>query len=49
MGHELYEKEPNAKKIFEEADQTLETKLSTLMFEGDAKELTLTYNAQPSL
>jgi [acyl-carrier-protein] S-malonyltransferase len=45
----LYEKEPNAKKIFEEADQTLETKLSTLMFEGDAKELTLTYNAQPSL
>lgn len=45
MGHELYEKEPNAKKIFEEADQTLETKLSTLMFEGDAKELTLTYNA----
>ncbi|WP_105978915.1 ACP S-malonyltransferase [Bacillus paralicheniformis] len=49
MGHELYEKEPNAKKIFEEADQTLETKLSTLMFEGDAKELALTYNAQPSL
>ncbi|MCY9402325.1 ACP S-malonyltransferase, partial [Bacillus haynesii] len=36
-------------KIFEEADQTLETKLSTLMFEGDTKELTLTYNAQPSL
>ncbi|MSN99933.1 [acyl-carrier-protein] S-malonyltransferase [Bacillus paralicheniformis] len=49
MGHELYKKEPNAKKIFEEADQTLETKLSSLMFEGDAKELTLTYNAQPSL
>ncbi|MFT0800711.1 ACP S-malonyltransferase [Bacillus swezeyi] len=49
MGHELYQKEPKAKQIFEEADQTLETSLSSLMFEGDAKELTLTYNAQPSL
>ncbi|MFN2746194.1 MULTISPECIES: ACP S-malonyltransferase [Bacillus] len=49
MGYDLYEKEPKARKIFEEADQTLETNLSSLMFEGDAKELTLTYNAQPSL
>lgn len=49
MGRELYEQEPKARRIFEEADETLETKLSALMFEGDAKELTLTYNAQPSL
>ncbi|MDA7025896.1 ACP S-malonyltransferase [Bacillus sp. CLL-7-23] len=49
MGLELYQKEPKARQIFQEADQTLETNLSSLMFEGDAKELTLTYNAQPSL
>ncbi|ASB89649.1 ACP S-malonyltransferase [Bacillus sonorensis] len=49
MGRELYEKEPKARRIFEEADETLEANLSALMFEGDAKELTLTYNAQPSL
>ncbi len=49
MGKELYEQEPAAKHLFDEADETLETKLSSLIFEGDAKELTLTYNAQPAL
>ncbi|KAF1681110.1 ACP S-malonyltransferase [Bacillus sp. SKDU12] len=49
MGKELYEQEPAAKRLFDEADETLETKLSSLIFEGDAKELTLTYNAQPAL
>ncbi|MEC2181121.1 ACP S-malonyltransferase [Bacillus spizizenii] len=49
MGKELYEQVPAAKRLFDEADETLETKLSALIFEGDAKELTLTYNAQPAL
>ncbi|WP_336183041.1 ACP S-malonyltransferase [Bacillus sp. 205(2023)] len=49
MGKELYEQVPDAKRLFDEADETLETKLSSLIFEGDAKELTLTYNAQPAL
>ncbi|MBT9250534.1 ACP S-malonyltransferase [Bacillus halotolerans] len=49
MGKELCDQVPAAKRLFDEADETLETKLSSLIFEGDAKELTLTYNAQPAL
>ncbi|MGG0944282.1 ACP S-malonyltransferase [Bacillus subtilis] len=49
MGKELYEQVPAAKRLFDEADETLETKLSSLIFEGAAEELTLTYNAQPAL
>ncbi|MGY0654536.1 ACP S-malonyltransferase [Bacillus subtilis] len=49
MGKELYEQVPAAKRLFDEADETFETKLSSLIFEGDAEELTLTYNAQPAL
>ncbi|WP_332275225.1 ACP S-malonyltransferase [Bacillus velezensis] len=49
MGKDLYEREEVSKRIFDEADETLETKLSSLIFEGDAEELTLTYNAQPAL
>ncbi|MCY8497306.1 ACP S-malonyltransferase [Bacillus atrophaeus] len=49
MGKELYERESVSKRIFDEADEALETKLSSLIFEGDAEELTLTYNAQPAL
>ncbi len=49
MGKDLYEREEVSKRIFDEADETLETKLSSLIFEGDAEELTLTYNARPAL
>ncbi|MDM5301707.1 ACP S-malonyltransferase [Bacillus subtilis] len=49
MGKELYKQVPAAKRLFDEADETLETKLSSLIFEGDTEELTLTYNAQPAL
>ncbi|MED3626999.1 ACP S-malonyltransferase [Bacillus subtilis] len=49
MGKELYEQVPAAKRLFDEADEMLETKLSSLIFEGAAEELTLTYNAQPAL
>lgn len=34
MGKELYEQVPAAKRLFDEADETLETKLSSLIFEG---------------
>lgn len=46
MGKDLYAK---SKKIFDEADQTLNQNLSKLMFEGDEKELTRTSNAQPAI
>ena len=35
--------------MFQEVDDTLDQKLSTLMFEGPAETLTLTENAQPAL
>ncbi len=40
---------PSARAVFDEVDAALGEKLSTLMFEGDAAELTLTANAQPAL
>jgi [acyl-carrier-protein] S-malonyltransferase len=49
MGRELYENIPAARMVFEEIDDALSQKLSTLMFEGDQDELTLTHNAQPAL
>lgn len=49
MGKDLAEAFPVARRVFDEADATLGTSLSTLCFEGPAEELTLTYNAQPAL
>ncbi|MGG3572059.1 ACP S-malonyltransferase [Bacillus gobiensis] len=49
MGKALYESDESAQSIFEIADQTLNFELSDLIFNGDSKELTLTYNAQPAL
>jgi [acyl-carrier-protein] S-malonyltransferase len=40
---------PAARTVFEEVDETLSQKLSTLMWEGPEDELTLTENAQPAL
>ena len=40
---------PEAQAIFDEVDEALGEKLSTLTWEGDADELTLTANAQPAL
>ncbi len=40
---------PAAREVFEEVDETLEQRLSRLMFEGPLEELTLTENAQPAL
>jgi [acyl-carrier-protein] S-malonyltransferase len=49
MGRELAEAFPAARQLFEEVDDALGQKLTDLMFEGPADELTLTENAQPAL
>ena len=49
MGKELAAKFPVAKKTFEEADDALGTKLSTLIFEGPLETLTETHNNQPAI
>jgi|TARA_R100000501_G_scaffold17911_1_gene34667 [acyl-carrier-protein] S-malonyltransferase len=49
MGKTLAEASAAAKSVFEEVDDALSQKLSTLMFEGPADELTLTANAQPAI
>jgi len=49
MGKALADAFPQAKAVFDEVDQALSQKLSALMWEGPAEELTLTANAQPAL
>ncbi len=49
MGKELADAFPAARAVFDEVDDALDQKLSTLMFEGPVEELTLTENAQPAI
>ncbi|MWD25864.1 ACP S-malonyltransferase [Aquicoccus sp. SCR17] len=49
MGRDLAEAYPQARAVFDEVDEALGEKLSTLIWEGEADELTLTRNAQPAL
>lgn len=49
MGRDLAEAYPAAKAVFEAVDEALGERLSALIWEGDAAELTLTRNAQPAL
>lgn len=49
MGKELAERFPEARAVFQQADEALGFALSTLMWQGPADELTLTVNAQPAL
>lgn len=49
MGRALYEREPAARAVFDQADRLLGFALSTLCFEGPADELTDTVNQQPAL
>ena len=49
MGKALAEAYPAAAEVFEEVDAALGEKLSALIWEGEAEELTLTANAQPAL
>ncbi|MCK0143390.1 ACP S-malonyltransferase [Aliiroseovarius sp. F20344] len=49
MGKALADAYPTAKAVFDEVDDALGEKLSTLIWEGEQDELTLTQNAQPAL
>ncbi len=49
MGFDLYQSSPQARQVFEEADQALQFPLSRLCFEGPEEELRQTINAQPAL
>ncbi len=49
MGKGLAEAYPAAKAVFDEVDAALGESLSSLIWEGDIAELTLTRNAQPAL
>jgi [acyl-carrier-protein] S-malonyltransferase len=49
MGKSLHDAFGAAREVFQEVDEALGEKLSRLIFEGPAEELTLTANAQPAL
>lgn len=49
MGRELSEAFTSARLVFEEIDDALGQKLSSIIFKGPAEELILTENAQPAL
>ena len=49
MGKDLYDSSPKAKQLFDQADDVLGFKLSTIMFEGTADELKQTKVTQPAI
>ena len=49
MGKSLADEYSSARAVFEEVDEALSENLSSLIWEGDIEELTLTQNAQPAL
>ncbi len=49
MGRELYERFPEAREVFEAADDALGERLSKLCFEGPEAELRRTANTQPAI
>jgi [acyl-carrier-protein] S-malonyltransferase len=49
MGRGLHDAFSAAREVFQEVDEALGEKLSRLIFEGPADDLTLTVNAQPAL
>lgn len=49
MGKDLFDTYAAAKEVFQEVDEALSQKLSTLMFSGSPEELGLTENTQPAL
>ncbi len=49
MGQALAQQYPTAKAVFEEVDDALGERLSSLIWDGDLETLTLTANAQPAL
>jgi len=49
MGKDLVDAFPEARRVFEEVDEALGEKLSSVIWEGPEETLTLTANAQPAL
>ncbi len=49
MGRDLAEAYPEARAVFDEVDEALGERLSSLIWEGEIDTLTLTQNAQPAL
>jgi [acyl-carrier-protein] S-malonyltransferase len=49
MGKDLADAFPAAREVFQEVDDTLNQKLSKIMFEGPEADLNLTENTQPAL
>ena len=49
MGKEFFEKYEIVKKLFKEADETLEFNISKLILEGPKDDLDLTINTQPAI
>lgn len=49
MGRDLFTASSAARDVFASADSALGERLSTLIFEGPAEDLTLTVNAQPAI
>lgn len=49
MGRALAEVYPAARAVFDEVDEALGERLSAIIFDGPAEQLTLTANAQPAL
>ena len=49
MGKDFFDKHEIVKKLFKEADETLEFSLSKLILEGPKDELDLTINTQPAI
>ncbi len=49
MGRDLAAAFSAAREVFDEVDEALKQRLSKILFEGPAEELTLTENAQPAL
>ena len=49
MGRDLFKNHHIAKQVFEEVDNTLNEKLSKIIFDGPENELTLTKNTQPAI
>ena len=49
MGLDLYQNHKKAKEVFDEVDDTLDFKLSKIIFEGPDESLKLTENTQPAI
>ncbi|HHY71147.1 MAG TPA: ACP S-malonyltransferase [Thermoanaerobacterales bacterium] len=49
MGKNLYDNFPTARKVFDEADEVLENKITQLCFDGPNERLQETVNTQPAI